>query len=75
MSWLDEEFEDKVSILTTACISPLSQRRIVAAQVVRAAYEGGYDDAAWEILATRRLLSEAVTELADLRGACEEAKT
>lgn len=75
MSWLDDELYDKVSILTAGIESDLTRKQIIAAQVVRAAYEGGYNDAAWEFEATRRLLREAVTELADLRGACEEAKT
>ncbi len=68
MSWLDEDLESKVSVLTIHETSYREHRRIIAASCLRSAYEGGFKDGAGELAATRELLRDSAERTAELEN-------
>lgn len=66
MSWLEEEMENKISVLTAGVKYDLATKQMVAAQCLRSAYDGGFKDGAGELEVTRALLRDAAVKIGEL---------
>ena len=74
MSWLDEDLESKVVVLTIHETSYRAHRRRVAARCLRSAYEGGFKDGAAELETTRSLLRDSAEAASALSKKLERLK-